>query len=115
MEALIQFLEKPNLFSFLSTKLACRNNVGWRSGIYVEVMSADYSRMREIEGVRIVELVYVGGLLRMGGDYLLLPVWRSVGGDFTVKGELEVWVDWSRLNLGAQRGRLTCWLTWVAA
>ena len=55
--------------------------------------------MREIEGVATVDLVYVGGLLRMGGDSLLLPVWRSVGGGFTGKGELEAWVDCSRLNL----------------
>ena len=58
--------------------------------IGVEVMSADYSRMREIEGVRMMELVYVGGLLKMGGDSLLLPLWRSVGGGFTVKGGSEV-------------------------
>ena len=38
------------------------------------------------------ELVYVGGLLGMGGDSLLLPVRRSVGGGFTGKGELDVWV-----------------------
>ena len=79
-------------------------------------MSADYCRMRGIEGVGIVELVYVGGLLRMGvGDSLLLPVWRSVGGGFTGKGESDVWVVCSRLNLGVQGENLTCWLTWVAA
>ena len=42
--------------------------------------------MRGIEGVRTVELVYVGGLLRMGVSSLLLPVWRSVGDGFTGKG-----------------------------
>ena len=31
-----------------------------------------------------VELVCVGRLSRMGGESLLLPVWRSVGGGFTV-------------------------------
>ena len=36
----------------------------------------------------------------MGGDSLLLPVRRSVGDGFTGKGESEVWVDCSRLNLG---------------
>ena len=41
--------------------------------------SADSFRMRGTEGVGTMELVYVGGLLRMGGDSLLLPVWRSVG------------------------------------
>ena len=32
--------------------------------------SADFSRMRGIEGVEKVELVYVGRLLRMGDDSL---------------------------------------------
>ena len=31
-------------------------------------------------------------LLRMGGDSLLRPVWRSVGGWFIRKGELDFWV-----------------------
>ena len=62
--------------------------------------SAYYSRMREIEGVEMVELVYVGTLLRMGGDSLLLPVWRSVRGGFKGKGESEVWVE------GAEAGSL---------
>ena len=39
-----------------------------------------------------VELVWVGELLRMSGESLLLPVWRSVGGGFTGKGELDVLV-----------------------
>ena len=77
--------------------------------------SAYYSRMREIEGVRMVELVYVGALLRMGGDSLLLPAWRSSRGGFKGKGESERWVDCSWLNLGVQGEHLTCWLTWVAA
>ena len=38
------------------------------------------------------ELVYVGGLLRMGDDSLLVPVWRSVGDGFTGKGEPDVWL-----------------------
>ena len=37
-------------------------------------------------------LVCVGGLLRMGGESLLLPVSRSVGGEFTGKGEWDAWV-----------------------
>ena len=37
-----------------------------------------------------MELVCVGGLLRMGGESFLLAVWRSVGGAFTGKGELDV-------------------------
>ena len=48
--------------------------------------------MREIEGVGTMELVYGDGLLRMGGDFLLLPVWRSVGDRFTGKGDSDVWV-----------------------
>ena len=39
-------------------------------------------RTEEFEGVETVELVCVGGLLRMGGESLLLPVLRSVGGGF---------------------------------
>ena len=49
-------------------------------------------RTREIEGVETVELVRVGKLLRMDGESFLLPVWRSVGGGFTGKVELGVWI-----------------------
>ena len=56
------------------------------------VMSAGSCRTGEIEGVGTVEPVCVGGLLRMGGESLLLPLWRSVGGRFTSKGELDAWV-----------------------
>ena len=48
--------------------------------------SADSCRTREIESVGTVELVCVGGLLRMVGESLLLPVWRSVGGGLTGQG-----------------------------
>ena len=45
------------------------------------------------EGVMTVELVFLdGGLLKIGGDSLLLLMWRSVGDGFTGKGELDVWV-----------------------
>ena len=54
------------------------------------VTSADSCRTREIEGVGTVELVGVGGLLRMVGKSFLLLVWRSVGGGFTGKGKLDV-------------------------
>ena len=40
----------------------------------------------------MVELKFAGGLLRMGGDSLLLPVWRSVGHGFTGKEESDVWL-----------------------
>ena len=42
--------------------------------------------MRGLEAVGTVELTYVGRLLRMGGDSLLVTVWRSVGDGFTGKG-----------------------------
>ena len=42
--------------------------------------STDSCRIGEIEGVGTVELVYVGTLLRMGCDSLLMPVCGSVGG-----------------------------------
>ena len=38
------------------------------------VTSAGPCRTREIESVAAVELVCVGGLLRTGGESLLLPV-----------------------------------------
>ena len=55
-------------------KLACRNNGGESEG-YVHVTSADSCRMTEIEGVRMLELVYLGVLFRMGGDSLVMLVW----------------------------------------
>ena len=61
--------------------------MGVRSRVYVMVTSASSCRTGEIEGVGAVELVCVGRLSRMGGESLLLPVWRSVGGGFTNKGE----------------------------
>ena len=48
-------------------------------------------RTREIEGAEKVELVCVGGLLRMCGESILLPVWKSVGVGFIGKGELDAW------------------------
>ena len=56
------------------------------------MVSADSFRMRQIDGVEMAEVVFVGGLLWMGGDSLLVPVWRSVGDGFTGKGESDVWV-----------------------
>ena len=61
---------------------------------YVQMTSADFCRMREIENERMFELVYVSRLLWMGGDSLLMPVGRSIGGAFTGKGESHVWVVW---------------------
>ena len=64
-------------------KLACRNYEkgggmhGWQG--YVHVTSADSCRIREIEGMRMLELVYQARFFRMGGDSLVMPVcicWR---------------------------------------
>ena len=55
--------------------------------MYAMVKSAGSCRTGEIEGVGAVELVCVGRSSRMGGESLLLPVWGSVGGGFTGKGE----------------------------
>ena len=52
--------------------------------------STDSWRMRKIEGVGMVELLHVGRLLRMGGDSLFAPVWRSVRNGFTGKWESDV-------------------------
>ena len=69
--------EKSNIFYLIATKLACKNYGGGGLRGYVQVTSADSDcRMKGIEGAGMVELVYVGGVLRMGGDSLLVPVWR---------------------------------------
>ena len=39
----------------------------------------------------------------MGGEFLLMPVWKTVQGWFKDKIGSEMWVDSS------------CWLAWVAA
>ena len=36
--------------------------------------------------------VCISGLLRISGESLLLPVWRSVEGGFMGKDELDAWV-----------------------
>ena len=40
----------------------------------------------KFEGVATVELVCVDRLLRKGGESIVIPMWRSVGGGFTGKG-----------------------------
>ena len=79
-----------NIFSLNATRLPCKNNGGGGSRSYVQLTSADSYRMTEIEGVVTVELLYIAGLLRMVGDSLLVPVWRSIGDGFTGKGKLDV-------------------------
>ena len=54
--------------------------------------SAGSCRIGEVEDVGKVELVCVGGLLRMGDESLLLPVWRSVGCGIIGKRKLDAWV-----------------------
>ena len=46
---------------------------------------------RWIEGAEKVELVCVGGLLRMGGECLLMPVWRSVRAGFIGRVVVDAW------------------------
>ena len=89
-----------------------KNNGGGRSQDYEQETSADSCRMRGIEGVGTVELLYFGRLLRMGGDSLLVPVWRSLGDGFTGKGESDTWLvragTWRPGNLyGSKMGYLS--------
>ena len=46
--------------------------------------------MRGIEGVGTMESVLDGGQFWVGGDPVLVSVWRSVGDELTSKGELDV-------------------------
>ena len=59
------------------------------------VTSAGSCRTGEVDRVGTVELVCVGGLLRMGGESLLLPVWGSVGDGFNGEVELDASVVWA--------------------
>ena len=61
--------------SLIAIKLACRNDGGRGRG----GRESDCSRMGEVEGVGMVELVCVGRLLRMVCDSFLMPVCGSVG------------------------------------
>ena len=81
-----------NLFSVIATKLAGKCDRGGGSRGCVQVTAALSCRMREIAGVGTVDLVYVGGLLKMGGDSFLVPVWISVGDGLTGTGESDVWI-----------------------
>ena len=71
-------------------KLACKSDGGGGSRGWEQVVSADSWRMKGIEGVGTMELVLDGRLLWMGGDPVLVPVWRSIGDGLTGKGELDV-------------------------
>ena len=49
--------------------------------------------MRKIEGMGTEELVYVGGLLRMGGDSLLMPIVDLLKVSSLAKwGRSDVWL-----------------------
>ena len=76
----------------MATKLAGRNDREWDHEGYVMVTSAGSCRTGEVDVVGTVELMCVGGLLRMGGESLPLLVWTSVGGGSTGKGDFDVWV-----------------------
>ena len=75
-------------------KLACRSDGEWDNKV-VMVTSDGSCSTGKVEGVGTVELVCVGRRLRMGGESGPLPVWRSVGGGLTGKGELHAWVVWA--------------------
>ena len=68
----------------------------------MQVASADSCRMRGIEAVGTVELVFNNGLFRMGGDSLLVLVWRCVGDGFTTKGEVGYVGSWGRYLTASQ-------------
>ena len=44
-----------------------------------------------------VEPVLVGGFFWLGGNTLVVSVWKSVGNGFTGKVELNVWVARGRI------------------
>ena len=80
------------------------------SRVYVMVTSAGSCWTGEIEGVGAVELVCVYRLLRMASESILLPVWRSVGGGFTGKGEQDarklhvMGAGWAGMGSGSTSG-----------
>ena len=51
--------------------MECGNDGGWRSQGFVWEVSAVSCRIKGIEGVGAVQLVYIGGLLGKDSDYLL--------------------------------------------
>ena len=62
--------------------------------------------MGEIEGVGTVELVYVGRLLRMGYDSLLMPVCGSVRGGEPLWEQNELsWEHFLENRQGEKRQR----------
>ena len=83
---------RSQIYSVLMQQNRYVETMGVGSQGYMMVTSAGSCRTREIEGVAAVELVCVGGLLRMGGESLLLPVCRSAGGGLIGKGGLDTWV-----------------------
>ena len=54
--------------------------------------SADSWRMSGIECMGTMKLVLDSVLLWMGGEPLLVLVWRSIEDEFTGKWELDIWV-----------------------
>ena len=91
-EALVRISRKAKFILSYCNETGVYKWCGVGSRGCVMVTSAGCCRRGEVDHVAAVELVCVGGLLRMGGESLLLPVWRSVGGEFTGKGVLDAWV-----------------------
>ena len=84
--ALIQFRKEVEfVLSYCHKTGMTRRWGGGSRGYDLQVTSANSCRTRQIEGVRTVELVCVAGLLRMGGESFLLPVWC---GDLLEMGSL---------------------------
>ena len=107
--------EWPNLFSLIATKLACRDN-GEGGGVGGELGGEggrrggdhDSCRLSEIEGVETVELVRCRTVEDGWWIFsIVCVVWKNVGGGFTGKGELDVWVvtvvTWRPGNLHGNR------------
>ena len=89
---LARFSGEVEFILFIPINLACRNDVRRVSGGCVQVTLPYSCRMKRIESVGMVELVFVGRLLVINGDSLLMLVCGSVGAEFTSKGQSDVHV-----------------------
>ena len=68
--------EMPIFFCLTATELACTNDGGDDKVMYWS-RQLTLAEWGGLEDVGMVGLEYVGRLLRMGGKFLLLLVWRS--------------------------------------
>ena len=71
MESLVRYLRRAKLILTFGHEIGVWKQWGGRPQGCVQGTSAVSSRMKEIEGVGTVYLVYLGELLRMGSDCLL--------------------------------------------